>query len=191
MNSNSSLRPSVIQATLVTALLAVTGCHDTGPKDREFFVQDETHSVVTALDRQMANGVRQDAMLREQHFDGSRLNALGRWKLDRMLSQPGPVTIYLPGSVEKDVLDARRQAIVAYAKDNGRGENDVKVVDGINPATLHLATPELARLTKTELGSGGNNGSTPADATTGNSEGFGSSGNNSPGATGSTAKAGG
>lgn len=188
MNSNSSLRSSVIQATLLTALLGVIGCHDTGPKNTEFFVQDEARAVSTTIERQTANGARHDAMLWEQHFDGGRLNALGRRKLDLMLSQPGPVTVYLPGSVEKDVLDARRQAIVAYAKDSGRGESDLKTVDGINPATLHLAAPDLARLNKTELGKA--EGSTAADTTT-NSEGFGASGNNSPGAMGSTAKTGG
>jgi hypothetical protein len=130
-------------------------------------------------------------MLREQHFDGGRLNALGRWKLDRMLSQPGPVTVYLPNSAEAAQSDARHQAILAYAKDSGRGKSDLKIIDGINPGALHLAAPELARLNKTELGSVGDKGSTPADATTANSEGLGSAGNNSPASMGSTAKAGG
>lgn len=190
MSSNSSIRTAVLHLALLTASVFAAGCKDTGPKNAEFFAPQETQSVVTALDCQAVNGARHDAMLREQHFDGARLNALGRWKLDQMLAQPGPVTVYLPETSDKDQSASRRQAIVAYAKDSGRSEADLKMIDGINPATVHPAAPGLARLNKTESGKGDDQGSTPADAT-GNSDGLGLSGNNSPGSMGSTAKSGG
>jgi hypothetical protein len=128
-------------------------------------------------------------MLREQHFDGTRLNALGRWKLDRMLAQSGPVTIYLTGPAEKATFESRRATILAYAKDDGRNETDVSVIDGINPTTFHPAGPELARMSKTELGQTNANGSTPADASM-NSTDLGLTGNISPAIAGSTTKGG-
>jgi hypothetical protein len=150
------MNPNRSRYTLVTLLTVagMAGCQDTGPKNETFFVQDETHSVMAAFDRQAANGSRHDAMLREQHFDGGRLNSLGRAKLDRMMMSPGMVTIYLPGPVE----GARRDAIVAYVKDHGRSENDVVIKDGINNAVVHMAGPELARMKKTELGNSGQQG---------------------------------
>lgn len=189
MNPNWHLPASVMKATLLVALAGVVGCQDTGPKNTEFFGHDETQSVTTTLDRQASNGARHDGMLREQHFDGTRLNALGRWKLDRMLAQPGPVAVYLSGPSDKATAESRRQAILAYAKDDGRSETDVSVIDGINPATCHLAAPELARMPKTELGQTSANGSTPADASM-NSTDLGLTGNISPATAGSTTKGG-
>jgi hypothetical protein len=154
MNSNSSLRISVLTFALL-GLLGLGGCKDTGPNYTEFFPQGEVQSVNSTLDRQVANGARHDAMLRPQHFDGDRLNALGRTKLDHMLqADSGPMTVYLPESADAthELVAARRLAILAYAKDRGRAEADVHIVDGINPGTLHPASADLTRLPKTELG---------------------------------------
>jgi hypothetical protein len=150
MKSNSRLRPVAI---LVLGNLLAAGCQDTGPNNESYFVQDETRSVNAALDRQMANGARHDAMLRDQHFDGARLNALGRTKLDRMMAYPGPLAVYLPGSFDDPSFQSRRESIVAYAKDRGRGGADVTIARGVNPGASHLATAGISRMSKTELGS--------------------------------------
>lgn len=190
MKSNQSLPAAVLITSSLAALIGMAGCQDTGPKNPEFFTQDEIHSLNATLDRQTACGARNDAMLREQHFDGARLNALGRTKLDHMLLESGPMTIYLPEPLPAGSLDARRQAILAYAKDRGRDEADIKVLPGINPATAHPASPDITRLPKTELGY------TPDKASNDSSSGAadiglsGLSGNSSPAQSGSTAKAG-
>lgn len=188
MNSNSTLRLAVIPSALL-ALIGAAGCQSSGhqAKSCDFFVDTEIQSIQSTLEQQKVNGARHDAMLRDQHFDGGRLNALGRAKLDRMLAEPGVVMVYLPGSADRAVIDSKRQAVLAYAKDRGRAEADVQVVPGINPATLHPTAAELARIDKTELGTKPDKGSTPADVSA-NTEGLGLSGNNSPGYSGSTGK---
>ncbi|HZZ44838.1 MAG TPA: hypothetical protein VFE58_18010 [Tepidisphaeraceae bacterium] len=143
---------SVLNLALLT-LIGLAGCQDTGPQNTEYFTQDEVHSINTTLDHQIASGARHDAMLRELHFDSARLNALGRTKLDHMLSQPGPVAIYIP--TDSTLVDARRQSILAYAKDHGRAPSDLTITPGLNPASLHRTAPDLQRITKTELGGKG------------------------------------
>lgn len=160
MKSNNSLRLAVLSLT-AAATIGVAGCSDTGPNSKEFFTQDDVHTVDVTLERQKTNGAQQDGMLREQHFDGNRLNALGRSKLDRMMAKPGLVTVYLLGTPGND----RHQAILAYAKDLGRLEADVKFVDGLNPSTLHPANEDVSRLKKTELGSTDNNSSDDSSST--------------------------
>jgi hypothetical protein len=146
-NSNNSLHAAVLSLSGLT-LIALAGCQDTGPKNSEFFTLDEVRSVDSAIDHQKANGDRQDAMLREQHFDGARLNALGRAKLDRMMAQSSTVTVYLPDAPSVE----RHQAVLAYANDHGRSETDLKIVNGLNIDSHHPASAELARINKTELG---------------------------------------
>ena len=128
------------------------GCRDTGPKNQEFFVQHDACAVTTALDRQIASGARYDGMLREQHFNDRQVNTLGREKLDRILAAPGLVNVYLPGPADEATVAARRESILAYARDRGRAEGEVVVNAGLNPATLHAAAPLTARLSKTEAG---------------------------------------
>lgn len=187
MRPNRLLRASVQSAAALT-LIGVVGCKDTGPARTEFFSDEEAKLVTTALDCQAANGSRFDAMLRPQHFDGGQLNSLGRSKLDHLLGQPGPVVVYVAGAVGNAVCPARRDAVVAYAKQQGRTEEQLKVEEGTAPATLHAAGPGLMRLAKTERG---DLSVTAADNETLSTVGLGLSGNTTARAAGSTGKQGG
>jgi len=190
MTPNRSSNIAVLSLTYL-ACLGAAGCRDTGPKNTEYFTQDEVHSIDATLERQSANGARHDAMLRDQHFDeDGRLNALGRSKLNRILAHPGIATVYLPATPDAPSFDARRNAIVAFAKDHGRAETDLKIIDSLNPATLHHAAPDITRLAKTELGSTDDKGAAGSQDSNTSAD-LGLSGNNAPAAQGSPAKSGG
>jgi hypothetical protein len=163
MNSNSLLHSGVLTVTFVTAISAI-GCRNTGPKSSDFFTPDEVRSIDTTLDHQIASGARHDGMLREEHFDGARLNATGRAKLERMLACSGAVVVYLPGQIESTIFDARKETIFAYSKDHGRSVADVTIKTGVNPGTIHLAGPDLIRYSKTELGKGDDESAQAASA---------------------------
>lgn len=131
----------------MTFALVGSGCQNKGPGDAVYFTDTESKQVNAALDQQIANGAKNDAMLRPQHFDGDKLNSLGKEKLGRMVK--GNVRVVYITDAEQ--FDVRKQAVLEVAR-------NVEVKQGINPGTLHSASEELARMGKTELGGSGEQG---------------------------------
>jgi len=135
---------------IFAAMVLMVGCQDSkhtqslGPK-----VDADTASVVRINDVQIAAGARHEATLWPQHFDGDRVNSLGRQKLDAMLhadQSSEPLVIYL------DVPDqAPRQASVkAYLKDRGFPENLVRFDQ--ESETTFLANDQLKNMPRTDTG---------------------------------------
>lgn len=160
--------------TILTMLAAgiVAGCQDqkcTGPAD-DFFAVEGNSRTQTVLDAQAASGARADGMLYAAHFTGPALNSLGAAKLDRMLGDDDPcqpLTVYL-NLPEKDTqAAARKSATVAYLRDRGLTNDQVRIVAGENLDTLHPAAPMLKRMDKTESSAASPDGmSAPTQAPT-------------------------
>jgi hypothetical protein len=144
---------AVSAASLLLVLAA--GCHDKaaqmhGEKFNNHQLQCATQRLAEV---QAASGARADAMLHPQHFDGETLNSLGQRKLDLMIEDERaitPLTVYLDFP-EADAHDEmRRRSVVLYLKERGLLDSQIKLENGINPATLTAALPNLTRLSKTE-----------------------------------------
>jgi hypothetical protein len=132
----------------------------------EFFPQDNraTHAFAAA---HAQAGARSDMTLQAMHFDGAALNSLGQDKLDLMTeayAEPATLTVYF-NFRETDGMDARREPVLAYLRERGIQEGNVKFVAGPNPSLSSPAAGHMARLERTESeatsGSSGSGASTP------------------------------
>jgi hypothetical protein len=135
--------------------IASTGCSkEQKAKDDPFFPDQRASSVKKFERSQTSKGARNDGMLYAHHFDGDRLNTLGRQKLSLMLADDtGEKTmkVYLVKLGEGATLDARKKAINDYLKDGLRPDEKLELVNGINPDTYHPTAPTLANVTKTDV----------------------------------------
>lgn len=125
----------------VLAASAVAGCQNSQQKS---YVREDDYVPNPTLERQVprfaemqaAVGARQDGQLVPAHFSGDTLNSLGRQKLDLMLrdSDAAPEkTVYLNlPKAQLDSFDKRRDSVVAYLKDSGLTEAQIKVEHGPN-----------------------------------------------------------
>jgi hypothetical protein len=136
--------------------IASTGCSKEQKSHNDPFFPDPQASSVRKFERsQTAKGARNDGMLYAHHFDGDRLNTLGKQKLTLMLGDDtGAKTmkVYLVKLGEGATLDARKKAINDYLKDGLRPDEKLELVNGINPDTYHPSAPTIARMSKTEVG---------------------------------------
>ncbi len=139
------------------ALAMFAGCrsdkdHLQGGIDSEqnhpFFEDEKAERATTRiLNTQRARGAAADGMLYAVHFDGSRLNSLGREKLDAMRAaaadeQPVRVHLNLP---EGDTASAsREQAVMEYLGEQGLEADRIQVVIGPNESSRHLASLNAA-----------------------------------------------
>jgi hypothetical protein len=130
----------------------IGGCAAQEAKNEAFFPAQGRQAVNSAADIQMANGAREDGMLRAVHFDGDQLNALGRQKLDAMASGVGEgnLTVYVDIPGADSAQNDHHQVIVAYLEGHGLKAGQVHVKDGANPNAMSSADAGLTRLSKTE-----------------------------------------
>lgn len=150
-----SLRTPIVA---FAAALLLAGCQykseNLDPTLEGFFPNDEgTSKPAQFADIQAAAGARYDAMLHRQHFDGARLNSLGEEKLTLMLKDddaPGPVLVYLNIDEKGKFSGARKEAVVAYLKDKGLKDDQIKLEFGENPDTRSPAARHLANQIKLE-----------------------------------------
>jgi hypothetical protein len=138
-------------------VIASTGCtkEQKSTKDDPFFPDPKASSVNKFERSQTARGARSDGMIYAHHFDGDRLNSLGKQKLTLMLGDDtGEKTmkVYIVKIGEGATLDARKKAITEYLKDGLRPDEKLELVNGMNPDTWHPSAPTLARVSKTEVG---------------------------------------
>jgi hypothetical protein len=120
----------------------------------EFFPQDNRKPQTFAAAHAEA-GARGDGTLYAFHFNGDALNSLGREKLDLMTAEhedgatTAPTMIYLNLRSDEHA-DARREAAMAYLKEQGVDENSVKFVAGPNPDATSPAAAHLSRIGRVE-----------------------------------------
>lgn len=105
---------------------------------------------------QAATGARADAMLYPRHFDGARLNSLGRAKLHLMVmdkpeGQPLAIFLNVP---EGQGTAPLRNSVESYLQEQGLAEADYQLKNGPNPDTYTPANIGLTRMAKTEGSSG-------------------------------------
>ena len=143
------LTRTMVWMAAAAAVLLGTGCsNDHKPAESTPFFKGEAagDQLNRFRDVQSANGARNDGMLYAHHFDGGRLNSLGRHKVLLMLADCDscdPMTVHLVNCGEGDLLTQRKAAVELY----------LKTTEGVNVATLHSAQKDIIRYTKTESGS--------------------------------------
>lgn len=138
-------------------LLALGGCKSSEPPKSdgssmaEFFPKYEEHSIHNFALVQTSNGARADSMLFPLCFDGAELNVLGREQLDSMVdANPDRVTTIYLNFPESEMMDQRRDAVLAYMGSKGVQESNLKFVSGPNPSRMTPAAGGLTRLPRTE-----------------------------------------
>ena len=161
MNTRNTTQTAILiqAAAMIVGALAFTGCQSTNeskaeepaPPPPSFFPGQTDRPPQNIALAQAKKGARNDGMLQPYHFDGDHLNSLGEAKLDRMISDDpnAMTTIYLNFS-ESEMLNQRRDDVVAYLRDSGVEESRLTFVSGPNPATLTPAAAGLARINRTE-----------------------------------------
>ncbi len=156
---------TVVAGVLLSAAAAGAGCESDRSALNEFFPQDNraTHAFAAA---HAEAGARHDATLQPHHFDGNELNSLGRAKLDQVLARGSDQTVTTPTTAPTTApataattvylnlpgegADARRDAALAYLRDRGIDERDVKFVAGPNPDVTTPAAANMSRMSRTE-----------------------------------------
>lgn len=128
---------SMVLVGLSAAVMVGCANSDKQTAKEEFFVPSSQPSLVkNILSEQAARGASADAMLRPAHFDGAKLNSLGKAKLDAMLadSEPaGSFHAYLSTGADDKMADARQKAITDYVHGQGLPANAIVVTAGDNP----------------------------------------------------------
>jgi len=144
-------------ATLLTATTA--GCKSSEQKEKEkgyddrvfgekFVSQDEMGDIQRMSHAQQASGARADGTLRAFNFDKGTLNSSGEQKLGLMIDDDdtnNPITVYVDVP-QDDMAAARSEAISKYCKDRSISGEQLKIVQGPNPASYHPAAPGVATL---------------------------------------------
>jgi len=134
---------------LAMALIVVAGCHHDSPPapDRADAFASEpavppAHQFVTA---QAATGARDDATLRSMHFDGGRLNSLGRQKLDLMTRDEDAsqqIVVYLDLPPDGPVKLARNSTL-NFLKSLGVADAQIRIEEGPNPSVTAPAARSI------------------------------------------------
>ncbi|MCC6424855.1 MAG: hypothetical protein IT447_15390 [Phycisphaerales bacterium] len=164
-------------ALAVLGLALMAGCHNKAnePSSMDFPKPDEVRSISRFNEAQTAAGARNDATLYPAHFNGSALGSLGARKLDEMVADDDacdPMTVYVNLDENDPRTEKRRSAVVAYLKDAGLRDEQIKLAEGKNPDVHSPASLGGVQLYKVEDGKLSNNvqpagddgASTPAPA---------------------------
>ena len=152
---------------LAIAMGAAAGCHHhdqpPAPDRADAFASEPAvppaRQFVTA---QAATGAREDATLRAMHFDGGRLNSLGRQTLDLMTrDQDGPrkLVVYLDLPSGAPAGEARG-AVTEFLASLGVAESRIQIEYGPNPsatAPAARAMDDLQRVSDKKSDSGDKN----------------------------------
>jgi len=140
--SETIMKKTTTTSWIAALILAAAGCQSNQQKnytDGSDFVPDsQERDSQRFVAMQSAVGARLDGELRDCNFSGDALNSLGREKLDLMLKDseaPATLTVYLDlAPAESSTIDSRKDAIVAYLKDAGLADAQIKIENGPNRA---------------------------------------------------------
>ncbi len=151
-----------LATVLAGCLILFGGCKSSEPPKtdkssmQEFFPAYADHQIHAFQDVQIANGARADSTMLDYYFDEAELNILGRNYLDMIVDPTSEkmttIYMYFP---ESEMMDQRRDAVLAYLGGKGVAESNLKFVSGPNPARLAPAAGGLARLPRTESSGAG------------------------------------
>ncbi|MCC6424557.1 MAG: hypothetical protein IT447_13870 [Phycisphaerales bacterium] len=139
-------------------LVLLAGCHGKAnktPSAMDFPPPDEVRSINRFNDAQSAAGARNDATLYPAHFNGAALSSLGAHKLDDMIADDDacePMTVYVNLDENDARTEKRRSAVVAYLKDSGLRDEQIKLADGRNPDVHSPSSLGASKLYKIEDG---------------------------------------
>lgn len=143
---------------VVLGLALLAGCHGKAgekPSSLDFPPEDEVRAVSRFSDAQAAAGARNDATLYPAHFNGQALSSLGAHKLDSMVADDDacePMTVYINLDKDDPRTEPRRSAVVAYLKDAGLRDEQIKLADGRNPAVYAPSSLGTSKVYKIEDG---------------------------------------
>jgi hypothetical protein len=147
----------------ILGLALLAGCHGKAnqkPTAMDFPPEDEVRAVSRFNDAQSAAGARNDATLYPVHFNGRALSSLGARKLDAMVADDDacdPMTVYVNLDQDDPRTEPRRLAVVAYLKDAGLRQEQIKLADGRNPEVHTPSSLGASKLYKIEEGRLGDN----------------------------------
>jgi hypothetical protein len=149
---------STFKSPLLLASLLLAGCssNQSSQTSQETFFQspDEVPLATRMFDTQAARGARADATLYPQHFDGARLNSLGKSKIDLMLrdTEAGPLLkLYIDGQSSDPAWTARADGVKQHLASSGLIDTQYEVVAGPNPATWHPVAKDIEAMGKPEV----------------------------------------
>jgi hypothetical protein len=126
----------------------------------DFPKQDEVRSINRFNEAQSAAGARNDATLYPVHFNGSALSSLGARKLDDMVADDDacePMMVYVNLDDNDPRTEKRRSAVVAYLKDSGLRDEQIKLAEGRNPDVHAPSSLGASQLYRVEDGKLSNN----------------------------------
>lgn len=152
MNTSIQFRWLLATAAGVLTIALAAGCQNQPPADvvehgEDFTPNDTVRSSLDFVDAEAANAARLDATLRSYHFDSGQLNSLGQARLDSMLRNgnlPTPLVVYLDLHEEEATTAKSEQAVIAYLKDRGLTDDQIKLKSGPNPDVNCPVAPLLA-----------------------------------------------
>jgi len=155
MNWNTKLE--TLTLTLVAALLIAAGCTENqqAASDKEYgqeFVDRHDSGVTKIAHAQAVGGASGDAILYPVHFNGPKLNSLGKAKLDLIVEHPTdqPRAVYVNLAESDPALGARHEAVAAYLHEQGLGDADFKIESGTNPGTYTRTANGIEHWKKTD-----------------------------------------
>lgn len=137
---------------LAGALNAGCSRHVVGEQD-DFMHESLGDNARAVLHAQASRGAVRDGTLYPMHFDGRKLNSLGKQKLGLMLErreQDAPLEVYLDLEPADATARARVDAVSEYLKEHNLAASEFTVEVAANPDTYHPAADGLTRMRKTE-----------------------------------------
>jgi hypothetical protein len=145
---------TALNTLILAAAMLVVGCKaskdEKPPMMSTFVPEGEVRRSEQFARMQAATGALEDGILYPWHFDGQQLSPLGREKLDLIADADtdAPISVYL--DVKSNTFADRSKSVTAYLQDKGMAVAHVKVLEGINEATLNPAADNLAYRSKTD-----------------------------------------
>jgi hypothetical protein len=158
LHTHPTAKWTQLASAMAALLLIAGGCHSEQhapvAHGEKFYDESAPRSVGLLAQSQSAAGAKADGMLYDHNFHGAKLNSLGQAKLDLIVKGTpagDPVVVYL--NVPHDALATRRPAVLAYLREGGLKDAQVKLIDGPNPTEGTPAAKTLQRMYKAKEGS--------------------------------------
>lgn len=145
---------TTLLATTALLLLTTGGCKSNQPKEpvahgEQFDCEGAPRAATRIAESQAALGAAADGMLYDRSFRGNALNSLGQSKLDLIVKGTptgDPVMVYL--NMPHESASTRRAAVVAFLKNAGIKDSNIKLTEGANPNDTTPAAYNLAGIYK-------------------------------------------
>ena len=170
------MRQNLLNVVLLAAVIGSVagGCasKDKGEKASKkdlFRPESEPRDLHYYVNAQAAAGAREHGMLGDPHFNGAKLNSLGREQLELMRYErpsDGPMFVYV-NLPKGELATARQKQVAAYLNESGMIPADFQVKEGANASAAVPAAPYIYRMYRIESTSPPAPGVAPAAQTYG------------------------